>query len=107
MGRLRYLNPFKLRSLARDVRRAAGGGGPKRLRLTRLGEPRGLILPAAQVEFEIEAMDGSRSTFRTALPVPWPAAWTYRLARRLGVPLVSDIDHDRIAFQVPLPRGGR
>ncbi|MDQ3572298.1 MAG: hypothetical protein M3383_05490 [Actinomycetota bacterium] len=107
MGRLRYLNPFKIRSLVRDLRRARSGGGPKLVRLVRLGEPRGLIVPAAEVEFEIEALDGSVNRFQTAVPVPWPAAWTYRLARRLGVPLVSAIDHDKLGFDLPFPRFGR
>jgi len=107
MSRLRYLNPFKIRSFVHDVRRATAGGGPRRLRLVRLGEPRGLIVPAAEVDFEIEAMDGSVNRFRTAVPVPWPAAWTYRLSRKLGIPLVSDIDHDKLGFSLPVPRLGR
>ena len=106
MGRLRYLNPFKIRSVVRDIKRASTGGGPKELRLTRIGEPRG-ILPAAEVEFEVVAMDGTVNSFTTAVPVPWPAGWTYRLARKLDVPVVSSIDHDAIHAEIPIPRFGR
>jgi len=106
MGRLRYLNPFKIRSAVRDIRRASSGGGPKVLRLTHVGEPRG-IFPVAEVEFEVEAMDGSVNSFATGVPVPWPVGWAYRIARKLGIPVISDIDHDEITARVPVPRLGR
>ena len=104
MSRLRYVNPFRIRRLVQDIRRAASGGGPKAIRIVRVGEPRGVILPSAEIEFEVVAANGTVEAFETALPVPWPYAWTYRLARRLGVPVVSAIDHDKISFEVPVPR---
>lgn len=107
MGKLRYLNPLRIRDTVRDVRRATAGGGPRKLRLIRVGEPHGVLLPTADVEFEVQAADSSRQPFTVAIPVPWPYAWTYRLARALGVPLVSDIDHDKISFEVDVPHPGR
>ena len=107
MSRLRYLNPWKIRDLAKELRRAGSGGGPKRLRLIRVGEPRGVLVPIAEVEFELVAADGSVNRFSAPLPVPWLYAWGYRLARMLGVPLISAIDHDRIHFELPIPRPDR
>jgi hypothetical protein len=105
VSRLRYLNPFRLKAVARDVRHAAGGGGPRLLRLTHVREPRGVIVPTAVLDFEVESRDSRVTRFSTALPVPWPFAWGYRLARLLSVPLVSDVDHEaRLGLRVPLPR---
>ncbi len=64
-----------------------------------------MIIPSAELEFEVVSRDSRVTKFRTALPVPWPLAWGYRLARILRVPMVSAIDHDeRIGWGLPLPR---
>jgi len=64
-----------------------------------------VMVPSAELEFEVESRDSSVTTFRTPVPVPWPLAWGYRLARLLGVPVVSEIDHERrVRLQLPLPR---
>jgi hypothetical protein len=37
------------------------------------------------------------------VPIPFPYAWAYRIARRLGVPLVSSVDPERIRLGIPIP----
>jgi hypothetical protein len=105
MGALKYLNPFRIRSAYRGARRATQGGGPKLVRLARVREPQGLILPAAELDIEIEKEDGTIETFSVPIPVPWPAAWSYRLARALGVPLVSSLGSEEpIGVSLRVPR---
>ncbi len=106
MSRLRYLNPCLIRSVARDVRRAAGGGGPKRLRLVSVGHPAGLVIPSSTVTLEVEARDGTKTRFTPELPVPWPYAWSWRLARLLRVPLVSSVEPEDLSVSVAVPRRG-
>ena len=101
-----YLNPIKLAHAARDARSALSGGGPKAVRVTGVGRPEGLILPSATVSLEVVRRDGTVARFAPEIPVPWPYAWTYRLARLLGVPVVSDLDPERVRFGFGLPRGG-
>jgi hypothetical protein len=101
-----YLNPIQLARAARSTRSVFSGGGPKAVRVTGIGPPRGLIFPSSTVSLEVDRNDGTVATFAPEVPVPWPYAWTYRLARWLGVPLVSDVDPERVSFGVPLPRGG-
>ena len=106
MNRLRYLNPFRIHAAAREVKRLAGGGGPARIRLARVGEPRGLILPTAEVELEVQARNGTVTTYKPALPVAWPYAWAWRLARLLKVPLVRSLEPEKISFSVGVPGRG-
>jgi hypothetical protein len=101
-----YLSPIKLARTAGAVRSALSRGGPKAVRVTGISPPEGLIVPTATVSLEVDRMDGTVARFAPEVPVPWPYAWTYRLARRLGVPVVSDVDPQRVRFGVPLPRGG-
>jgi hypothetical protein len=87
----RLLNPFWLRSVVKQIRNVLRGGGPRGLRLVCVGQPHGVIVPRADVVFDVIAADGSVNRFESGLPVPWPYAWTYRLARMLGVPIVRDV----------------
>ncbi len=107
MGRLRYLNPFLIRDAVREVRRVMGGGGPKLVRLVGIGRPQGIIVPTATVRLEVESKTGRKARFEPALPVPWPLAWSYRLSRALGVPLLSGLDPERLRFELRVPRRGR
>jgi hypothetical protein len=106
MSRLRYLNPCLIRSVARDLRSVAGGGGPKRLRLVAVGEPRGLLVPTSTVTLEVEARDGTTTRLTPELPVAWPYAWSWRLARLLRVPLVSSVEPEDLSFSVGVPGRG-
>jgi hypothetical protein len=102
--RLRYLNPFRIRDAARDVKRVLGGGGPKNLRL--IGPPRGVFVPTSEVMIEVEARDGRREHFRPRVPIPFPYAWVYRLARALRVPVIRSLRPEDAVFELPL-RGRR
>lgn len=104
MKKLRYLNPFRIRSAVREIRRALGGGGPTALRIVGFDHPAGWILPTAAVIIEVEGRDGRRERFCPEFPVPFPYAWAWRIASRLGVPLVRDRDARRLNIDVPVPR---
>lgn len=89
MSALSYLNPCRIRSAVSRARSVAEGGGPSLVRLARIREPHGLLLPTAEIDVDIEKKDGSVESFTAQIPVPWPAAWSYRLTRALNVPVVS------------------
>lgn len=104
MKALRLLNPFRIREIVARVREASGGGGPVALRLTGIGRPEGWLVPTSRVELEVKARDGSVTRFAPELPIPFPYAWGYRIARHLGVPLVSEFDSEKLNVEVPVPR---
>lgn len=103
MKRLRLLNPFRIRDAVRGICEASGGGGPKAIRLAGISHPEGWIVPTARVSLEIIARDGSVTRFAPGVPVPFPYAWTYRVARKLRVPFVSSFDPERIQARFPIP----
>ena len=50
---------------------------------------------------ELEGEDGTAHRFERDVPVPFPAAWSYRLGKRLRLPLVRSTDLDEmIAFEL-------
>ncbi|HZA59104.1 MAG TPA: hypothetical protein VE523_07955 [Solirubrobacterales bacterium] len=101
----------RMRDTARGLKRVHDAGGPKRVRLLRVERPKGWIIPTATAVVDVETESGDTVRIDPALPVPFLFAWAYRLARKLGVPLVSDVDPDDVSFAVPLPSwawpGGR
>jgi hypothetical protein len=101
-----YLNPFQLTRAARAARSALSGGGPRAVRVTGVGAPEGLILPTSTVSLEVHRKNGTVARFTPEVPVPWPYAWGYRLGRWLGLPVVSDVEPQRVRFGFPVPRGG-
>lgn len=108
MRALRLLNPLRIYRAAKQIKAVAGGGGPAAVRLAGVGRPAGLIIPTSEITLEVLARDGTTTRFTPALPVPFPYAWAYRVARRLGVPLVSSLDPERIDVRLTVPRrGGR
>ena len=102
---MRLLNPWRLLANVRKARSVLDGGGPKLVRLVRVGEPRGLILPSSEIILEVEARDGTKVTLQPELPIPFVWGWAIRIARRLGVPLISDVKPESFRFQVPVPGG--
>src|SRR5688572_14852026 len=100
---MRLLNPWRLRDNLRKIRSVLDGGGPALVRLVRVGEPRGLIVPTSKLVLEVEARDGTKVRLEPEVPVPFPYAWAIRIARRLGVPLISDVQPESFRFQVPVP----
>jgi hypothetical protein len=99
---MRLLNPWRLQANIRKVRSIVRGGGPALVRLVRVGEPHGLIVPSSEIVLEVEARDGTKVTLEPEVPVPFPWAWAIRISRRLGVPLISDLEPESFRFQVPL-----
>jgi hypothetical protein len=98
-----WLNPFRIRDGVRNLRKIHAGGGPKLVRLAGIGQPDGWFLPASEIRLEVEAVDGSKVELRPVVPVPFPYAWAYRVARRFGVPIVSTIDPEKVRLAVPVP----
>jgi hypothetical protein len=96
--------PSQLRDTASAIGRINDGGGPRRLRLIRVGRPRGLFLPSSEATLEVETVSGEIVRLRPELPVPFFYAWAYRLARRLGLPLASTLDPEDLRVEVPVPR---
>ena len=99
---MRLLNPWRLRDNARKIRSILDGGGPALVRVQRVGWPRGLIVPTSEIVLEVEARDGTKVQLEPEVPVPFFYAWAIRIARRLGVPLISDVRPESFRFQVPL-----
>jgi hypothetical protein len=94
-------------SQLREIRRAVSdindAGGPRRVRLRRVGRPEGLILPSSEATLEVETASGKVVRLQPELPVPFLYAWGYRLARRLGLPLASTLDPEDVSLEVPVP----
>lgn len=104
MRRLRYLNPFRIRAAVREIKQVSSGGGPSQVRLVSFGHPEGWFLPTSEIVLEVKAKDGTVSRWAPLFPIPWPAAWAWRIARLLGVPLVRSIEPESVGFSVPVPR---
>src|SRR3954447_6131186 len=100
---LRYLNPFFIRDAVREIRKVFADGRPRLVRLVSVGHPEGWFLPSATVTIEVEGKRGRKERFSPAIPVPFPYAWAWRIARRLGVPLVSDLEPEHLSFALPVP----
>jgi hypothetical protein len=98
-----YPSLSQLRDTDRAVGKINDGGGPRRLRLVRVGHPQGLFLPSTEATVEVETVSGKVVRLRPQLPVPFLYAWTYRLARRLGLPLASTLDPEDLSVEVPVP----
>lgn len=101
--RLKLLNPFRIRKAVQRIREATAGGGPAALRVTGVGRPQGWLIPSSTVRLEVRARDGTITRFDPEVPVPFPYAWAYRIARGLGVPLVASFDPERLSFEVGIP----
>jgi hypothetical protein len=92
-----------IRSTVGALRDVRSRGGPRRLKLVRVGRPEGRLLPTSEVVLEIETRSGEPVRLEPELPVPFFYAWGYRLARRLGVPLASTLEPDDLQVEVPIP----
>lgn len=99
----RIPRPSQIRNGFGHLRDLRDGGGPRRLRLARLERPEGRLFPTSEASIEIETRAGEVVRLNPELPVPFPYAWGYRLARRLGLPLASTLDPEDISFEVPVP----
>lgn len=102
----KLLRPKYIREAVRQLRIVRKHGGPRRIHVMHVGQPKGLIINASDLLLEVEAKDGTRHRIETAVPLPFFYAWAYRLARLLHVPLVSRLDPERVSFSVPVPGRG-
>jgi hypothetical protein len=100
---LRLLNPLRIRKVAQQIGDVSNGGGPASIRLAGAGHPEGLLVPTARLYIEVKAKDGSVTRFEPRVPIPFPYAWAYRIARRLGVPIIGSLDPERVDVTVPVP----
>jgi hypothetical protein len=95
--------PSQLHDTVGAIRKINEGGGPRRLRLVRVGRPKGL-LPSSETTVEVKTASGKVVRFSPEFPVPFFYAWGYRLARRLALPLASTLDPEDLSFELPVPR---
>jgi hypothetical protein len=89
------------------VARVALGGGPSRLRVRGITQPSGLLIPSSRLRLEVEARNGETSRWEPQIPLPFPYAWAYRVARWLRVPVISSHDPEDLVFTLRLPRSGK
>lgn len=105
-----YLNPMRMWRTGRGVHDVWRGGGPGTVRLEGIGRPRGWILPSSRIALEIVARDGRVIEIQPEIPLPPLASLGYRLAHRLGVPIVGTVDPEKLGFDLkvaePRPPAG-
>ena len=80
------------------------GGGVRRVRVVSLSEPKGIFATTSDLEIEVEARDGRVVDVKMVVPYPWPYIWAWRAARKLHVPLASQLDPrklNNLALNVP------
>ena len=97
---MRLLNPFKLARNIANLHAVATGGGPKAVHLVSVGEPEGLIVPSSQVVVDVETRDGTKVRIEPEVPMPFLVGWGIRLARKLGVPVISGLEPESFAVSV-------
>jgi hypothetical protein len=97
---VRLFSPLKLVRTVANLSAVATGGGPKSVELVRVGEPEGWILPSSELVVDVEARNGTRVRIEPELPMPFAVGWGIRLARRLGVPVISTLEPENLNFRV-------
>jgi hypothetical protein len=105
----RLFSPRRLIRNIRKLREIRRGGGPKRVRVVSVGEPKGILATTSQVDLEVVAEDGTVTDIQAILPIPAPVVWAWRVGRKLHVPLVSELDPrklNNLALNVPDLPGG-
>ena len=95
-----YLNVRNMWRTGKGVRDIWKGGGPGVVRLEGFSHPEGWILPSSRIDLAVVARDGRVVEIPPHLPLPPLATWGYRIAHRLGVPIVSSFDPEKIGFDV-------
>jgi len=95
---MRFFNPFVIRRYFADLNSIRAGGGPTSVHVVRVGEPAGLIVPSSEVIVEVTAKDGTKVCLDPEIPMPFLLGWGIRLARRLGVPVISDLEPESFSF---------
>jgi hypothetical protein len=103
----KLLSPKRIRLALRGVKGVRAGGGPRRIRLLNVAEPKGLIVSTAEVVMEVEALDGTVQRIETVVPIPFFYSWGYRIGRKLHVPVLRSFDPQSLRFDVKVPRRRR
>ena len=98
-----YRNPLDVVHGIRDARRVLRGGGPTRVKLDGIGDPRGLIIPRVPIRLEVIAKNGTKTTFEPELPIGLLAGYTYRLAGWLHLPVIGSLDPSRLKTELRIP----
>ena len=101
MKRLRKM--LKLRPALRELRSLGPRGGPKVLRVLKVGSPHGLLVPTVEAVVEVEAHDGTKSVFEPLVPLPFLAAWGYRIGHALHLPLIKKLEPSMLEFEMAVP----
>lgn len=91
------------KATASNVRDVHKRGGPKRVRLRGVEEPEGKIFTTSTAHLEVKTRDGGTVKLEPQLPVPFVYAWSYRLAKKLGVPLIADLEPKKLEAGLPVP----
>ncbi len=87
-------------NVVRDAR-AFVTGDVQHARLVEVGDPRGIFFPRSTLVLELEGEDGAVHRFERDVPVPLPAALSYRLGKRLNAPLLRRVDlSELMAFEL-------
>lgn len=91
-------------NMARGIVRDATAfvtGDIQTARLVEVGDPKGLFSPTSNVVLELEGEDGAVHRFDRDVPVPFPAAWSYRIGQRLNIPFLAGSRlTDMMAFEL-------
>lgn len=64
-------------------------GDVRHARIAEVGEPKGFFNPTAETILEVEGDGGHVHRIEVEMPVPFPAAFSYRLGRRLRLPIIG------------------
>jgi hypothetical protein len=78
--------------VARDIAGTAKTfvtGNVQHARIAEVGEPKGIFTPSSNLVLELEGEDGAIHRFDREVPVPLPLALSYRLGRRLKLPIIG------------------
>jgi hypothetical protein len=103
----KFLSPKRIKLALRGVKSVRRGGGPRRIKLIDLTEPKGLLVGTSMATFEVEAVDGSVETIETPIPIPFLYSWGYRIGRKLHLPILSRFDPKKVKFDFKVPRRGK
>jgi hypothetical protein len=82
---------LRARGFVTDAR-AFMSGDIQSARLVSVEEPRGIFSPSSEVTVELMGEDGNVHSFQHDMPVPFPAAWGYRLGKRFNLPLLRSLN---------------
>ncbi|MGI8631674.1 MAG: hypothetical protein ACR2NA_03900 [Solirubrobacterales bacterium] len=97
-------NPLSVYRTVTAAKRIIDGGGAAAVKLDGIEGPDGWVFTSVSPVIEVHAFDGRVERLRPIVPIPFLYAWAWRLAQRLGVPLVSSLAPSSLRAGTPLPR---